>query len=92
MSLERVDPRKPKFFIWPRKVGARGTWTTQGTIDKSTDTVEGDHYVVSRLSGGGGFHGRKKKHYCITAKIFRNPHTEFGARRSRRLGVMSATN
>ena len=42
--------------------------------------------------GGRGVHGKKKKIYCITAKSFSNPHSDFGARRSRRLGVRSATN
>ena len=41
--------------------------------------------------GGGGVHGKKKEFHSITAKSFSNTHTEFGARRSRRLGVMSAT-
>ncbi len=42
---------------------------------------------------GGGVHGKiKKQQHCITAKSFSNPHTDFGARRSRRLGVRSATN
>ena len=43
--------------------------------------------------GGGGFTGKKKKLILyITAKGFSYPHTEFGALRSRRLGIMSATN
>ena len=42
---------------------------------------------------GWGVHGEKKEEFhSITAKCFSNPHTEFGVRRSRRLGVMSATN
>ena len=39
-------------------------------------------------SGG----GKKKTRRYITAKSFSNPHTEFGARRSRRLGVRIRTN
>ena len=33
--------------------------------------------------GGGGFTGGKKLNHCITAKSFSNPHTDFGAGRSR---------
>ena len=40
--------------------------------------------------GGGG--KEKKELHSSTAKCFSNPHTDFGAPRSRRLGVRSATN
>ena len=46
----------------------------------------------SQLYISGGFTGKKMSLRCITAKAFSYPHTEFGALRSRRLGVMSATN
>ena len=35
--------------------------------------------------GGGGFTGGKMSIHTITAKVFSNPHTEFGAHRSSRL-------
>ena len=41
---------------------------------------------------GGGFTGGKKSIHTITAKSFSNPHTEFEARRSRRLGIKLAAN
>ena len=42
--------------------------------------------------GGGGGGGEPKKPHYITAKSFSNPHTDFGAGRSRRLAVRTATN
>ena len=54
--------------------------------------------TITQGGGGGGGGGRvihvkkRKEIHSITAKCFSNPHTDFGARRSRRLGVRSATN
>ena len=43
--------------------------------------------------GGGGLLEKKNFFFAqITAKAFSYPHTEFGARRSMRVGVRSATN
>ena len=60
---------------------------------------------MARFLGGGGGGGvpplintitqrgfTGEKNHCITAKGFSNSHTEFGAPRSRRVGVRSATN
>ena len=47
----------------------------------------------SQLDNSGGFTGIFLFFFTqITAKAFDYPHTEFGARRSMRVGVRSATN
>ena len=43
--------------------------------------------TITRGGGGGG-----EEFHCITAKTFSYIRTEFGAPRSRRVGVRSATN
>ena len=51
--------------------------------------------TISQGGGGGGGGGsleEKKSIHTITAKAFSYPHTEFGARRSRRMAVKFATN
>ena len=46
----------------------------------------------SQLYISGGVYRKRKEIAEITAKAFSYPHTEFGARRSRHVGVRSAKN
>ena len=48
--------------------------------------------TITQGVGGGGFTGKKMSIHTIKAKGISYPHTEFGARRSRRLAVKFATN
>ena len=51
-----------------------------------------DRFTSNRHKSGGGFTLKKNLNVQITATCFSNQHTNLGAHRSRRLGVMTATN